>query len=61
MLASEANTGDVVQAPDGQVYQLITADGAVRVWGNITPIGGFGPPFEPEGDLVRLVPEADGG
>lgn len=60
MLASEANTGDVVRATDGQVYQLITVDGAVRVWGNIAPVGSFGPPFEPEGDLVKLVPETDG-
>ena len=60
MLASEANTGDVVRASDGQVYQLITASGDVRVWGNIVPAGSFGPPFEPEGNLVKLVPETDG-
>ena len=49
--AAAACDDDVVLAPDGNVYQAL-GDG---VWGNITPVGSFGPLWSPPGDLTLLV------
>jgi hypothetical protein len=48
--AADAEDGDVVRAPDGNVYQYL----GDRVWGAIVPVGSYGPPWQPEGELVLL-------
>lgn len=64
MQAKDAQPGDVVLAPDGQVYQAPTAGGAGG-WSTMQMIGFYGDPAAtaPEGDLFLLVrdgrPEAE--
>jgi len=56
ILADQVQLGQVVQAADGTVYQLISRDGGAPVWGSIQPVPFFGPPFNPEGELTLLQP-----
>jgi hypothetical protein len=49
--AAEAQAGDVVLAPDGNVYQYSGGG----VWNNMTPVGSYGPLWSPPGDLTLLV------
>ena len=58
MRAEDVSVGDVVQAEDGTVYTLMSHDEpGLFVWGGFEPIGFYGPPFMPAGDLRKLVPE----
>lgn len=49
--AAQAQDGDVVLAPDGQVYQY-SGD---SVWMHMEIIGFYGPPWQPDGNLTLLV------
>lgn len=49
--ADQAQDNDVVLAPDGRVYQY-SGNG---VWMAMEPVGGYGPPWQPPGDLRLLV------
>jgi hypothetical protein len=53
--ADSAQPGDVVLAPDRNVYQLLSRDSGVPVWGSMDPVGFYGPPWNPEGELVLLL------
>ena len=53
LTADQAEPGDVVLAPDGQVYQY-SGD---HVWMHMDLIGFFGEPWKPEGELRLLLRE----
>ena len=53
--AADAHPGDVVLAPDGNVYQAPPDKNLT--WSSMQPIGSYGNPEDttPDGDLVLLV------
>ena len=55
LTAADAQPGDVVLAPDGNVYQA--PPGKTLTWSSMQPIGSYGNPEDtaPDGDLVLLV------